>query len=233
MSDDPSARRINPWSIWIPIILMVLSLVLVANYLGEQKLHKDDDRPPYYGRLEHNLDGLTERSGKKVELNDLRGKVMLLAYVYTSCPRGCSMIVEELKHVYDEFAPKHPGFQIVSFTIDPDDTPENMKKFADARGITKDNWWFVNGPKAPVRNFLTYDVKFYDVKEIPEKDRFSPMDKYEHDMRVALIDDEGHERGMYNIMGGDPEIQKLSREKLRKDLAYLLAEQEKHASKKQ
>ena len=232
MSDKPIKPRINPWSIWIPVIIIVLGVVVLYNYLVIQTMRREKDRPAYYSRLEHNLDELTERSGKKVALNDLRGKIILMAYVYTSCPRGCSMIVEEMKHVYDEFAPKHPGFQIVSFTIDPDDTPVNMKKFAESRGITKDNWWFVNGPKNQVRNFLTYDVKFYDVKEIPEKDRFSPADKYEHDMRVALIDGEGHVRGMYNIINPDPEFQKMDREKLRKDLAYLLAEQEKPAPKK-
>ena len=232
MSLSPTEKRINPWSLWIPIILIVLGVVVLYNYLVIQTMQREKDRPPYYTRLEHNLDGLTERSGKKVALNDLRGKVMLMAYVYTSCPRGCSMIVEEMKHIYDEFAPSHPGFQVVSFTIDPDDTPENMKKFADSRGITKDNWWFVNGPKKEVRTFLSYEVKFYDVKEIPEKDRFSPADKYEHDMRVALIDHEGHVRGMYNIINPDQEFQKLDREKLRKHLAYLLAEQEKAALKK-
>ena len=229
---EPTAPRINPWSIWIPIIIIVSGVVILYNYLVMQAMQKDKDRPPYFTRLEHNLKGLTERSGKKVELDDLRGKVILMAYVYTSCPRGCSMIVEEMKHVYDEFAPNHPGFQIVSFTIDPEDTPEHMKQFAESRGITKDNWWFVNGPKEAVRTFLSYDVKFYDVKEIPEKDRFSPADKYEHDMRVALIDHQGHVRGMYNIIVADQEFQKFDREKLRKNLAYLLAEQEKDASKK-
>ena len=232
MSEAITERRIHPWSIWIPIIIIVLGVVVLYNYLVMQTMQREKDRPAYFTRLEHNLDGLTERSGKKVQLDDLRGKVILMAYVYTSCPRGCSMIVEEMKHVYDEFAPTHPGFQVVSFTIDPDDTPENMKKFADSRGITKDNWWFVNGPKNEVRTFLSYEVKFYDVKEIPEKDRFSPADKYEHDMRVALIDHEGHVRGMYNIINPDLEFQKLDREKLRKHLAYLLAEQEKAAAKK-
>lgn len=232
MSSPETKKPLNPWSIWIPIILIMMGVVVLYNYLVMETLQREKDRPPYYTRLEHDLKNLTERSGKTVALNDLRGKVILMGYVYTSCPRGCSLVVEEMKHVYDEFAPKHPGLQLVSFTIDPDDTPENMKKFAEARGITQDNWWFLNGPKTEVRNFLTYDVKFYAVKEIPEKERFSPMDKYEHDMRVALIDHEGHVRGMYKIMDGDPEFQKLDREKLRRNLAYLLAEQEKAAAHK-
>ena len=232
MAASSTERQINPWSLWIPIIIIVMGVVILYNYLVMQTMQKEKDRPAYFTRLEHNLKGLTERSGKQVELNDLRGKVILMAYVYTSCPRGCSMIVEEMKAVYNEFAPTHPGFQIVSFTIDPEDTPAHMKEFAEKRGITKDNWWFVNGPKNDVRTFLSYDVKFYDVKEIPEKDRFSPGDKYEHDMRVALVDHEGHVRGMYNIINPDPEFQKLDREKLRKHLAYLLNEQEKASAKK-
>lgn len=230
MSDtDTHPRTINPWTLWVPIIIIVLGIVVLYNYLILQSLEKNKDRPPYITRLENDLDGLTERSGKQVKLSDLKGKVMVLAHVYTSCPVGCSQIVSEMKDVYDEFTPKHPGLQFVSFAIDPGDNAERLGKYAAANDITKDNWWFVNGDQKKMRGYLTNVVKFFAVKEKPKEQQSSEVDKFEHDMRIALVDHAGHLRGMYDIMNPDPEFRDLARKRLRKDLNYLLADQEKAA----
>jgi hypothetical protein len=50
-------------------------------------------------------------------------------------------------------------------------------------------------------------------------------------MRIALVDHEGRLRGMYDVMNPDPEFRAFAKKKIRKDLAYLLAEQEKTTSK--
>ena len=166
MSDSsPTEKTINPWTVWVPIIMIILGVVVLYNYLVLQSLEKNKDRPPYITRLENDLDGLTERSGKQVRLGELKGKVMVFAHVYTSCPVGCSQIVAEMKDIYDEFAPKHSGLQFVSFAIDPGDNAERLKAYADANDIVKDNWWFVNGDQAKIRTYLTHVVKFYAVKE--------------------------------------------------------------------
>ena len=49
---EPTAPRINPWSIWIPIIIIVSGVVILYNYLVMQAMQKDKDRPPYFTRLE-------------------------------------------------------------------------------------------------------------------------------------------------------------------------------------
>lgn len=224
---DSTEKSINPWTLWVPIIMIVLGVVVLYNYLIMRSLEKEKDRPPYMTRLERDLDGLTERSGKQVKLSDIKGKVMVMAHVYTSCPVGCSQIVAEMKDIYDEFAPKHPGLQFVSFAIDPDDGPDRLTKYAEANDITKDNWWFVNGDQPKLRAYLKHVVKFYAVEDKPKEKQTSEVDKFDHDMRIALIDHLGHLRGMYNLMNPDREFRESDKRKLRKDLAYLLADQEK------
>jgi cytochrome oxidase Cu insertion factor (SCO1/SenC/PrrC family) len=232
MSDSaPTEKTINPWTVWVPIIMIILGVVVLYNYLVLQSLEKNKDRPAYITRLEKDLDGLTERSGKQVRLGELKGKVMVFAHVYTSCPVGCSQIVAEMKDIYDEFAPKHAGLQFVSFAIDPGDNAERLKAYADANDIVKDNWWFVNGDQTKIRTYLTHVVKFFAVKEKPKEQQTSEVDKFEHDMRIALIDHAGHLRGMYDIMNPDPEFRDLAKKRLRKDLGYLLADQEKELAK--
>ena len=224
MNESPAKTKLSPWTIWVPIIIAALGIVVFYNYLiYRSKMDNQADRPPILGRLEKDLE-LTERSGKTVHLNDLRGKIIIAGYVYTRCPRGCAVVVSKMKKLYDELA-NEPGVQFLSFTVDPDDTPQILTEFATRFGITKDNWWFVNGPKDQVRNYLTFQFKFAGVKDVPVAERFNPEDKFIHDMKVAIVDHKGNIRGHYDIANMDPEYEGFWKEKIRKDLKLLLSEQ--------
>jgi cytochrome oxidase Cu insertion factor (SCO1/SenC/PrrC family) len=222
--NTPEAKPpLNPWSIWIPIIIIMLGVVVLYNYTVYQSMRNDKDRPPFMTQIRSDLH-LVERSGKKVNLSDVGGKIILAAHFYSTCPSGCSVIIDEMKSVYDQYAKNDPRIQFISFAIDPGDTPERLKEAADGYGITGDNWWFVNGDQPTIRTFLNLKMKFFKLEEVPEKERTSPIDKYRHDMRVALIDQKGHVRGMYEVMNPDPEFRQIYQKKLRKDLEYLLSQ---------
>src|SRR4051794_22967617 len=94
-------RTIHPLSIWIPIIIMALGLVIFWNYLVKVQRDKDTPSLPKLSRLENNL-VLTERSGKTVELKELKGKVLVACWVYTHCPRGCPGVVGEMLRLYKD-----------------------------------------------------------------------------------------------------------------------------------
>jgi len=236
MSDSPSPKpSLTPWAIWIPIIIAVLGVVVFYNYLlamQQQARSEEKDRPAFLGRLERDLE-LTERNGKTVHLDQLRGKILLASWVYTRCPRGCAGVIAKLKKLQEEYR-GNPNIHFVSFTLDPEDTPEMMQIFA--RGIDvkdTDPWWFVNGNKDEVRRYMTQFFKFRPVQDLPEADRLSPDDKYIHDLRVALVDSKGHVRGtLYDLMNADPQFQDYFEAQLRKDLNYLLKEKEKETDEK-
>jgi cytochrome oxidase Cu insertion factor (SCO1/SenC/PrrC family) len=227
MNESPTKPKLSPWTIWAPVIIAVLGIVVFYNYLiYRSRIDNDVSRPPILGRLEKDLE-LTERSGKKVHLADLKGKVLVISWVFTRCPRGCAAVIAKLKKLHEEFG-SEPGLHFLSFTLDADDTPEMMKKFASGLGIADDaHWWFLNGEKDAVRKFMTRQAQFRPVQDMPEKDRLSPDDKYIHDLRVAVIDHVGHVRSLADILNPDPEFAKFWDEKLRKDLRYLLNEQKK------
>jgi cytochrome oxidase Cu insertion factor (SCO1/SenC/PrrC family) len=135
-----------------------------------------------------------------------------------------------MKKIFDEFGPTHPALQMVSFAIDRDDDAKRLSQYAEGNEITTDRWWFVNGDQANIRAYLKQVVKFYPVIEKPKAEQTSIVDKYQHDMRVALIDAAGHLRGMYEILNADPQFRDMARAKLRKDLLWVLREQEKAAA---
>lgn len=221
----PPQTKLSPWTIWVPIIIAAMGIAVFYNYLSYRTyIDNKADRPPVLGRLEKDLE-LTERSGKTVHLADLKGKVLVISWVFTRCPRGCAAVIAKMKKLQEEFG-SNSNVHFISFTLDADDTPELMKKFASGLGIADDaNWWFVNGQKEEVRKYMTTQVQFRPVQDIPEKDRLSPDDKYMHDLRVAVIDHLGHVRGLADILNADPEFSKFWDDKLRSDLRYLLKEQ--------
>jgi cytochrome oxidase Cu insertion factor (SCO1/SenC/PrrC family) len=207
---------------------------IIAAHLQPEELSQSSEvlldwlvrrRLPYLSRLEKNMTFI-ERSGKQVELKELKGKTIVACWVFTRCPRGCTGVAGEMKKLYDELK-DNPDIHFLSVSVDPDDTPEDLKRFADGLGLEEDDrWWFVNGPKKEVRSAMVRYFGFNEVQDIPEADRMSPDDKFLHDMRVAVVDSGGHVRGFYGIANPDPEYAKFFQKRIRKDIRTLLSERD-------
>ena len=227
----PAKRSLNPWSIWIPIIMVILGIVVFYNWLIFRQRQEMDrvkaeaagapSRPPIMSRLATDLE-LTERSGKKVHLAELKGKILVTSWVFTRCTRGCSAVTSLMKKLYDDFA-DHPEIHFLSFSLDADDTPQMLAKFAEQFGIPADaRWWFLSGDKKAVRDYMTRQFGFRPVEDMPEKDRLGPDDKYIHDLRIAVVDHQGHVRRLEDVMNQDPATAKYWNEQLRRDLRWLI-----------
>ncbi len=230
---DSAPKTINPWTLWIPVIMIAMAGVITYNWLAylEMKAREEKDgRPPYIKRAEGDLI-LTERDGREVRLSQLRGKVILAAWVFTRCPRGCAGVVAKMKKLSEEYAGRD-DLHFIAFALDPEDTPAMLSAFAGQVGIKPDApWWLVNGDPTQVRDFMTRQIGFRPVQTMPEADRLSPEDKYMHDLRVALIDHQGNVRRLADLVNADPEVAEFWDVQLRRDLDYVLKEKTQPAGK--
>ena len=86
-------------------------------------------------------------------LNDLRGKVVVLHFVYTNCPDVCPLHAERIAEVQEMVnrTPMRELVQFVTITTDPEhDTPEVMREYGSAHGLNPVNWRFLtSGPDWP------------------------------------------------------------------------------------
>tara|TARA_Y100000589_G_scaffold156632_1_gene149181 strand:+ start:738 stop:1544 length:807 start_codon:yes stop_codon:yes gene_type:complete len=77
---------------------------------------------------------LTDQNGNIVSLSDYRGKVVVVAFIFTSCPDVCPAIEHTLNFV-DYKLPDHGienDVQMLSITIDPArDTVETLKNYTE------------------------------------------------------------------------------------------------------
>jgi cytochrome oxidase Cu insertion factor (SCO1/SenC/PrrC family) len=219
-------NRVNPWTVWIPIILIALGSVVFYNYLiyvQQQRQGEDRERPPFIHRAEGDLI-LTERSGRTVRLSELRGQIIFASWVFTRCPRGCAGVVAEMKKLWQEVKDRD-DVHFIAFALDPEDSPEMLAAFADQLEIPKDaNWWFVQGDEVKLRQYMTRQLRFRPVQPIAEEDRLNPNDKFMHDLRVVLIDHRGNIRRLADLVNADPEVAQFWREQIRKDLDFVTKE---------
>ncbi len=92
---------------------------------------------------------LTERSGRHVSRDDLRGFVWVADFIYTECTESCPTQSLQLAQLQREFAGAD-DLRLVSITVDPEhDTPEVLGRYAERYGAG-DHWWFLTGDKTDI-----------------------------------------------------------------------------------
>lgn len=97
---------------------------------------------------------LTTQDGQKVRFYDdvIKGKVVLINFIFTSCIDICPLVTARLADVYERLGEAAGrDFHFVTVSIDPvRDTPERMKRHADAFRTDK-NWLFLTGKPEDVQ----------------------------------------------------------------------------------
>jgi protein SCO1 len=127
---------------------------------------------------------LVDQDAQPVSLAALRGKVVLLDFIYTSCPGPCPILTGVHREVRDGLSEEQRArVQLVSITLDPGhDTPEVLRGHASARRIETRGWSFATGPAADVAAI----AHAYGVGSVRQ-----PNGEIEHTVATFLIDREG------------------------------------------
>ncbi len=90
---------------------------------------------------------LIERSGRRVTLADLRGKVWIADFMYTHCTDTCPLQSADMARLQAEFS-EEPDFRLVSLTVDPaEDTPAVLSEYAARFEADPERWLFLTGKK--------------------------------------------------------------------------------------
>jgi protein SCO1 len=134
---------------------MAVSLALLAVSAANLAAHSLDeleaqlgDREQYFQPIDREAPpfALADAEGRAVSLKDLRGKVVVLHFVYTSCPDVCPLHAERIAEIQEMVnrTPMRELVQFVTITTDPEhDTPEVMRDYGPAHGLDPVNWVFL------------------------------------------------------------------------------------------
>jgi protein SCO1/2 len=99
---------------------------------------------------------LTNQAGERVDVQELRGKVVMLTAVYASCPHTCPVILTQAKRVIGELTPEERAdVRVVAVTMDPGhDSPEILAELAGRHGMAVPLYSLVTGEVTEVERVL-------------------------------------------------------------------------------
>ncbi|AOZ99879.1 SCO family protein [Flavobacterium commune] len=126
----------------------------------------------------------TSQEGKNIEMKDLKGKVLAMVMIYTSCKAACPRLVADMRNIESRL-PKDikDNVQLVLLSIDPKvDTPERLKAFAIENKMNGKQWLFLRSTEENTREFAA--VLSVNYKKV------SPMD-FSHSNLISVFNTKG------------------------------------------
>jgi protein SCO1/2 len=133
---------------------------------------------------------LTNQDGKRIALKDLRGKVLAITFIFASCADTCPLLTATMAGLQDKLgAAFGPRVYFVSITVDPErDTPEVLKRYAEAHRANPAGWAFLTGTPAEIREV----AKRYGVYH-----RRTQRGDVDHTFLTSIVDQSGTLRVQY------------------------------------
>lgn len=120
----------------------------------------------------------------EIELKELKGDVVVMVMIYTSCQAACPRLVADMRGIEAQIPQAQKGkVKLVLVSIDPEtDTPERLKEFSIENGMESNQWVFLTGSESDTREFAA--VLAVNYKQI------SPMD-FSHSNIISVFDRQG------------------------------------------
>lgn len=189
-------------------LALLVALQLAASAAAWAQPAKDDKRLPLIGPAP--AFALDSARGPRVALADLRGKVMALTFVFTTCTDSCPILTAKMAEIGrslgSDFGSK---VAFVAISVDPlNDTPARLRDYATAHRADGPGWYFLTGAprdiEAVVRRYGAYAKK-------------TGSGSVDHLFLTSLIDRAGMLRVQYLGTRFDPR-------EMQRDLELLLRE---------
>lgn len=148
----------------------------------------------------------TNQRNEEVSTADLKGKVWVASFVFTSCNTECSYLVYRLRRVLGKLADEN-DFIMISFSVDPQtDTPERLQRFAQRYGKDNEQWHFLTGDHKKMTRIVKNNF-LLPIAEGDQKDKLLATTELIHSNRYAVVDKQGVVR--YYVDGMLPNAEAL------------------------
>ncbi len=141
---------------------------------------------------------LIDQHGTSVSLASLKGKPVLVDFIYTTCASTCPMLTAKMAAIAHQLGPAlGAGVTIVSITLDPEhDSPAELTKYAKSHDADANGWIFLTGSPAQIDNVLA----LFKLRRTREGDG-----TITHSIEAFLLGPDGHQIRQYNALDVSPE----------------------------
>ncbi len=187
----------------LPLLLLSLSVTASAHSLKDlESLLGSRER--YFQSIDKIAPdfALQDADGKPVRLQDLRGKVVVLNFIYALCPDICPLHADRIAEVQSMVSqtPMKAQVQFVTITTDPkNDTPDILRVYGEQHRLDAANWVFLTTraeqPEDATRNL----AERFGHKFMKEEGGYQV-----HGIVTHVIDKEGHWRANFHGLRFEP-----------------------------
>jgi protein SCO1/2 len=148
-----------------------------------------------YGHTIGNFSFLNQ-DGKTITQKDVKGKVFVAEYFFTTCGTICPRMNKQMQRVQKQFA-NNPNVKILSFTVMPEvDTVEQMKLYATGHKAISGQWHFLTGEKKELYNLAR--KSFFVLKPAEAENLGDAGSDFIHTNNFVLVDKGMQIRGYYD-----------------------------------
>jgi protein SCO1/2 len=172
-------QKLNPGI--LPSVVLIWLLAWAVSLSAAESLPKIKPAPEF---------ALTQQDGKRLALKELRGKALAITFIFASCADTCPLLTAKMADIQNRLGSEF-GTKVffVSITVDPErDTPEVLKRYAEAHKANPAGWAFLTGTPAEISDLAKRYGIFY--KKTPRGD-------VDHTFLTSLIDPKGILRVQY------------------------------------
>jgi protein SCO1/2 len=138
---------------------------------------------------------LVNQDNQSFGTEQLRGKIWIADFVYTSCPGPCPMISSRMGELQKPL--KDTDVKLATFSVDPQhDTPTVLRDYAARLNAEPGRWNFLTGDKGTIYRLARDGFKLATMED-PQGP--GPI----HSTRMVLVDRRGSIRGYYDALEAD------------------------------
>ncbi|HET7008328.1 MAG TPA: SCO family protein [Candidatus Binatia bacterium] len=96
---------------------------------------------------------LVDQNSREFQFSKLTGRVVVVAFAYTTCPDVCPLITAALRQVQSGLTPdEHKKVFLLTITTDPEiDAPKVLAGYGKRYGADFANWSFLSGDQAALQ----------------------------------------------------------------------------------
>jgi protein SCO1/2 len=141
---------------------------------------------------------LTTTEGGRLALRDLRGKVVVVTFIFVTCTDACPLLTAKMADMQKRLGPDFgPRVRFVSITVDPErDTPAILAQYARNHGANRAGWAFLTGTPMEIGDV----ARRYGIFA-----RKTDRGDVDHTFLTSVIDQGGTLRVQYLGVRFDPE----------------------------
>lgn len=129
----------------------------------------------------------TNQDGQAFSSEQLKGKVAIVNFFFTTCTSVCPRMNNNLKPAYESFK-NNPDVLLLSFTSDPvRDSAARLKRYADSMQVNTTKWIFLTGKKDSLYRAARHSFKIDDPSNFVSNETVDFL----HTQFVALVNKRG------------------------------------------